>query len=122
MRALILVVVVAASCKDNDADKAIKHFEQSKIQLASIQVRQLAMEAFPIWARSHPEKTCPASLDELKDFTNMQELVDPWKHPLRMLCGADLPAGARGLAVYSLGADGQDGTSDDIKSWVQTKN
>jgi hypothetical protein len=119
MRALVLMVLVAPSCKQDEAEKAVKHFEQSKLELASMQVRELALEAYPVWARMHVETNCPGSLDELKEFTNHQELVDPWKHPFRMLCGADLPPGAHGLAVYSLGPDGQDGTADDVKSWVQ---
>jgi hypothetical protein len=34
-----------------------------------------------------------------------------------MLCGAELPAGAKGLAVMSAGEDGKEGTPDDLKSW-----
>jgi len=117
MRALILIVLLTASCNRRDPDKE-KAIAAKKLQLAALQVRQLAFEAFPTWARNHADKNCPGSLDELKELTSEPELVDPWKHPFRMLCGADLPAGARGLAVYSLGPDGADGTADDVKSWT----
>jgi hypothetical protein len=34
-----------------------------------------------------------------------------------MYCGANLPAGAHGLAIVSPGPDGKLGTADDVKSW-----
>jgi hypothetical protein len=36
---------------------------------------------------------------------------------MTMLCGQNLPPGARGIAVFSNGEDGKPNTSDDIKSW-----
>jgi hypothetical protein len=118
---MLLAVVVAAGC-NNAADKTMKKLEHSKIDLAAVQVRQLADEAFPMWARDHAKEACPDSLDELKPYTSMQELLDPWQHPFHMLCGANLPPDVRGLAVYSFGEDGQQDTADDIKSWLPVKN
>jgi hypothetical protein len=34
-----------------------------------------------------------------------------------MFCGANLPKGAKGLAIQSAGPDGKLDTKDDIKSW-----
>ncbi|HEX8106625.1 MAG TPA: hypothetical protein VF516_02805 [Kofleriaceae bacterium] len=42
---------------------------------------------------------------------------DIWGRPLKLLCGANLPPGAKGIGVLSLGEDGKEGTADDIKSW-----
>jgi hypothetical protein len=35
----------------------------------------------------------------------------------KMVCGKDMPASARGIAISSAGPDRKLGTSDDIKSW-----
>jgi hypothetical protein len=43
--------------------------------------------------------------------------ADPWGHPYRMACGANLPPGAKYIAVWSVGPDGQTGTADDVTSW-----
>jgi len=34
-----------------------------------------------------------------------------------MLCGPDLPSGAKDIAIVSFGPDGKEGTHDDIPSW-----
>lgn len=115
MRSLIVVIVLVAGCKKPAPTK-------SQLDLAKLEVTQLAVEAYPLWARDHADKPCPDSLDVLKEFTNRADLNDPWNHPLRMLCGPDAPAGAHGFGAYSLGPDGTDGTADDIKSWADAKN
>ena len=91
----------------------------SKSRLAKTQVEHLAMQAFPEWAMSHPDKACPDRIDELFDvmMTSPDLRVDPWQRPFKMLCGSSLPPGARGIAILSLGEDGVEGTADDVKSW-----
>jgi hypothetical protein len=39
------------------------------------------------------------------------------KNEFRMPCGDALPERARGIAVWSRGEDGINGTDDDIRSW-----
>jgi hypothetical protein len=80
-------------------------------------VKELAFEAFPTWAMSHPEKECPDRIEELLALANHTTAVDPWGHPFQMYCGPSLPPGAHGLAVVSAGPDGKVGSADDIKSW-----
>jgi prepilin-type N-terminal cleavage/methylation domain-containing protein len=41
---------------------------------------------------------------------------DPWKQPLHIAWSADA-YGATGFGVWSIGADGKDGTTDDLTSW-----
>ena len=92
-----------------------------KAQLVQVLVRAYVVEAYPEWQKANPGKTCPASLAELAGFLgappDVPTMVDPWDHPLVLLCGKDLPAGAQGIAVMSAGPDGKPGTADDVKSW-----
>lgn len=86
---------------------------------AELTVQNYANDAYPQWSAAHPDKACPDSISELDQYLGQAGAHgrDPWGHSYKMFCGANLPAGARGLAVMSLGPDGQEGTADDIKSW-----
>jgi hypothetical protein len=79
-------------------------------------VKQYAYEAYPQWAVAHPDQECPGDIAELAEYSSYQ-VLDPWGHKLVAQCGAALPAGAKGIAIHSLGPDGVDGTADDILSW-----
>lgn len=103
--------------KNLDEALALRTFpKQTKDQLAKIAVTKLAMEAYPQWAMAKPGKACPDSLAELIEYAEVKA-EDPWGRPYRLLCGANLPANAIGLAVVSDGADGKADTDDDVKSW-----
>jgi hypothetical protein len=82
-------------------------------------VQQYAFEAFPQWAVTHPDRMCPDKLADLNEFINNSDGNDAWGRPLKMMCGAMLPPGAKGIAVMSNGEDGREGTKDDIKSWEE---
>jgi general secretion pathway protein G len=97
--------------------KLINMFERSKIDLTRIKLNQYANEAFSHWAIAHPGKVCPESLSDLDAEMNSKDSNDSWGRPLKMLCGADLPPGSKRFAVMSVGADGKEGTDDDIRSW-----
>ena len=100
------------------AGKAIERgFEKGMHDVAVRDVQRYANEAYPMWARNQPDKACPASLSELNDELGRMGTLDPWGNPYKMMCGADLPPGAHGIAVMSPGPDGKEGTADDIKSW-----
>ncbi|HEX4453253.1 MAG TPA: hypothetical protein VH143_20420 [Kofleriaceae bacterium] len=86
-------------------------------ELAVIAVKQYAFEAYPRWAVEHPDQACPGALAELRELTSFDSDLDPWGHPYRVLCGASLPAGVKGLGVQSAGPDGQLDTADDVRSW-----
>jgi hypothetical protein len=64
------------------------------------------------WSRSARR---PSSSSSAR--VNDKDSNDSWGKPRTMLCGTNLPAGVRGLAVTSTGEDGQEGTPDDLKSW-----
>ena len=109
MKHLLLALALVAACNKADDQKALKEM--------SIAVKKYAFEAFPQWAAAHVDKECPTSLTELDQYIPGASHDDAWGTPLRMMCGKDLPAGARGLAVMSFGPDKKEGTADDIKSW-----
>jgi prepilin-type N-terminal cleavage/methylation domain-containing protein len=97
--------------------QVIKMFVKSQTDIARIAAHKLADEAYPAWAATNPGKHCPDTLADLAELGNQKTTTDPWGNPYKMLCGASLPPGLRGLAVSSPGEDGKDGTADDIKSW-----
>jgi hypothetical protein len=111
--AVAVSLVASGGCKQTSERGTV-----AEGNLAKMTVQKIAFEAYPQWAATHPDKACPASIDDLKDALGSEtSLTDPWGHPYKMLCGANLPKGARGFAVSSAGPDGADGTADDIKSW-----
>jgi hypothetical protein len=85
--------------------------------VAHSEVQEYAFEAYPKWSVEHADKECPDSLKELDKYLTLPSATDPWGHPYKMMCGQNLPAGATGIAILSMGPDGEEGTSDDIKSW-----
>ncbi len=89
----------------------------AKATQAKVDVEKYAFEAYPQWSMAHPDKACPDKLDDLNEYMNRKDLRDPWGNAFKMMCGASLPAGAKGVAILSFGPDGTEGTADDIKSW-----
>ena len=113
MKRVVMVFVLVGCSKESD---------QSKIDLAELAVKKIALEAYPQWAMRNPTKDCPSSIDELAEFVNgKDQLIDPWKRPIEILCGPSAPPEIKGLGAMSLGPDGKKGTDDDIKSWARAK-
>lgn len=107
---LVATIVVTAACSSGHAE--------DKRDFAARTAKKLAWEAYPEWLAAHPDRECPAKLADVVGRADIAT-TDPWGHPYKMMCGKrNLPHGAKGgLAVLSLGEDGQEGTADDIKSW-----
>ncbi|MFT3692150.1 MAG: prepilin-type N-terminal cleavage/methylation domain-containing protein [Kofleriaceae bacterium] len=101
--------------------RVMKLFGESKVHIAEDTVKKYAYEAYPSWSQAHPDKSCPAALSDLNEYMNSKDTKDPWGNEYKMYCGASLPAGAKGLAVKSLGENGkEDGPApqgDDVISW-----
>ncbi|HEX3482123.1 MAG TPA: prepilin-type N-terminal cleavage/methylation domain-containing protein [Kofleriaceae bacterium] len=97
--------------------KVMKMFGESRIDTTKIKLKKYAFEAYPSWAAAHPDKQCPGNISELNEYMNGNDSNDSWGRPIKMLCGANVPAGARGIALVSAGEDGKEGTEDDLKSW-----
>jgi hypothetical protein len=85
-------------------------------KLTQIKVQKYVHEAYPAWLQAHPGKECPKRLIELNEFMDDSDANDAWGRPLKMFCGDDLAAGAKGIEVLSLGRDAEEGTEDDIKA------
>lgn len=97
--------------------KVMKLFGESRIDTTKIKLKKYAYEAYPSWAAAHPDKQCPDKIADLNEYMNGNDSNDSWGRPIKMLCGANLPAGAKGVALLSAGEDGKEGTDDDLKSW-----
>jgi general secretion pathway protein G len=97
--------------------RVMRMFGESKVDIAHIAVEKYAFEAYPSWSSSHPDKACPDKLEDLNEYMNNKDIKDPWGNLYHMLCGQNLPAGAKGIAVVSDGEDGKAGTCDDVESW-----
>jgi len=109
-----IALVAFAGCGSKEATDKL---EASKRDIAKITANKLAVEAYPTWAMSHPDKACPDKIDDLAEYlSDKSALVDPWGHPYRFYCGPSAPPN-KGAGAMSLGPDGQEGTADDIKSW-----
>jgi prepilin-type N-terminal cleavage/methylation domain-containing protein len=97
--------------------KVMKMFGESRVDTTKIKLKKYAFEAYPSWSAAHPDKACPDKLADLNEYMNNDDSNDSWGKPIKMMCGANLPAGARGIALVSAGADNKEGTEDDLKSW-----
>jgi prepilin-type N-terminal cleavage/methylation domain-containing protein len=97
--------------------RVIGMFGKSKGDIAKATVTKFAYEAYPSWSAAHPDKPCPDKLEDLNAYMNNHDLTDPWGGQFKMLCGQDLPTGAKGIALVSPGEDAKEGTADDIRSW-----
>lgn len=85
-------------------------------KLTQIKVQKYVREAYPAWLQAHPGQECPHRLIELNEYMEDSDANDAWGRPLKMFCGEDLAAGAKGIEVLSLGRDAEEGTEDDIKA------
>lgn len=96
-------------------------FKSGEKDVARAQVKQMAFEAYRMWARdTDKDPPCPDKLEDLLKFTNSKTAKDPWKQDLIMLCGDNkghgMPEG-EDFGIISKGPDRKLGTADDIKSW-----
>ena len=114
---MIVLAIIALVMGLVVGPRVMKMFGESKVDTSRIKVTKYAFEAYPSWSASHPDKACPASIADLNEYMNNDDATDSWKQPLKMMCGQNLPPGAKGIAVMSIGEDGKEGTCDDIESW-----
>ena len=97
--------------------RVMKMFGESKVDIAQADRQEVRVRGVPAVVAAHPDKACPDKLEDLNEYMNNKDIKDPWGSQYKMLCGQNLPAGAKGLAVMSAGEDSKEGTADDIKSW-----
>lgn len=97
--------------------ESAKMIAKSDIENTKFKLHTLVFKAYPAWAAAHPGQVCPDSVSALGVYMGGRDTNDRWHRPIRMLCGAKLPPGAKGIGLVSAGADGKEGTEDDLKSW-----
>jgi general secretion pathway protein G len=96
--------------------KVIKMFKEAKSETAWMMAKEYE-SGYAKWMDDN-EGNCPEKLEDLLKYTNKKDLKDPWGQRYIMKCGESAPAEApNGFGVVSLGADGKEGTEDDIHSW-----
>lgn len=83
-------------------------YSESKYDRTKLEVQKLANEAFPQWARMHPN-ACP-SIADLLPYMDRPHVNDPWGSGYQLNCGA------QHIRVWSIGEDRKPNTSDDIRS------
>jgi general secretion pathway protein G len=101
--------------------QVLDRLKESKESLAKTGARKLAYEAYGQWAVSNPSKSCPDKLGDLYKYMSSESVKDPWESEFIMLCGDQLPAGAKGIGIVSPGPDKKANTPDDVKSWDEEK-
>jgi hypothetical protein len=77
-------------------------------------VQKYAHEAYRAWLRAHSGDECP-HMSDLVEYTEDKDPRDAWGHPMKVRCRTNLPGGAKGIEVVSLGRDAEE-SEDDIKS------
>lgn len=115
---MIVLAIIALVMGFLVGPRVLKAFGEAKEDTAKAVIKQFTYEAYPRWDANNAGKGCPSSLDELLEYMNKQDIKDPWGNDFIMQCGDNAPQEAKtGFAVVSKGADGKQGTEDDIKSW-----
>ena len=97
-----------------------RKLDEFGLQQLKLKLEKYVYEVYPRWVSAHPDKACPESMSDFGPDSPVRAIEgtnDIWGRPLKLLCGATLPPGAKGIGVLSLGEDGKEGTEDDIKSW-----
>jgi hypothetical protein len=85
-----------------------------KRKLTQTKVQKYAHEAYRAWLQTHAGDECP-HLADLVEYTEDKDPRDAWGHPMKVRCRMNLPGGAKGIEVVSLGRDAEE-SEDDIKS------
>lgn len=121
---IMIVIAILGILVAVIAPKVMDALGESKVETTKMRVNRYTTDWYIRW-NMKAEKPCPDSLLEVARAvdTNAKEseTLDAWKQPLKFMCGDNLPAGAKGIAVYSVGENGKDEHdvpgSDDIRSW-----
>lgn len=118
---LIVLAIIALVMGFLFGPRLLEMFGESKQKQAEIVVQEYASKAYTSWMLNNAGKSCP-TLAELAKYTNHEETEDPWGNEYIVVCGDNAPEGVpNGFGVLSKGADGKEGTDDDVKSWGKNK-
>jgi hypothetical protein len=92
---------------------AKEELENSKRELARLQVDRVANEWYPLWAVKSADAQCPKSIGDLTTAAagRADDANDPWGNAIEFECNT-----GGGIRAFSRGPDGKPGTADDISS------
>ena len=99
MKRALAILILAAGCKVTNDPKLKEHVATAKLDMARLRATS---EAFV-----QKNGRCPAAGE-------FERVADPWGRPYVLVC-----PGQKGHVtdVVSRGADGDVGTTDDVRSW-----
>lgn len=114
---MIVLAIIAVVMGFLVGPAVLRQFASSKVDTTRMAVKQIAFSAYGEWSQANISKQCPDSLEDLKKYLNSKSTKDGWGNELVMFCGSNSPTGDGQFSILSKGADGKQGTDDDIKSW-----
>ncbi len=114
---MIVLAIIALVMGLVVGPRVLDYYHRARIQTTQMKLEMYASQAFPAWAMAHPQAMCPEQIADLTEYANGRDANDAWGNPIKLMCGAQLPPGARHIALVSAGPDGKEGTDDDLKSW-----
>ena len=114
---MIVLAIIAVVMGFLVGPKVLAMFQSSKGDTTRMAVKGIAFDAYTQWSLANINKQCPDSLKDLEKFRNSKSIKDSWGNDFVMFCGDNTPAGDGKFAILSKGADGKQGTDDDIKPW-----
>lgn len=114
---MIVLAIIALVMGLVVGPRVIDYYHRARIETTQMKLEMYANQAFPAWSMAHPQAMCPERVADLAEFANGRDANDAWGNPIKLLCGTNLPPGARHIALVSAGPDGKEGTDDDLKSW-----
>lgn len=125
---LIVVLVILGMLAAVVGPKIVGKLSQSKEKIAKIQISELesALQVFSFDVGRYPTSAeglealvrNPGNLEAWKSSYLAKDLPkDPWGKPYGYRC----PGMHGDFDIYSVGADGIEGTEDDVTSWAETR-
>ena len=114
---LMVVVIIIAALAGMVLPRVLPASDEAKSNIARGDIANIAV-ALKLYRLQNDEfpKTEPG-LDALVPRYLEKTPRDPWKRPYRYLYpGRRSPSG---FDIWSLGADGQEGTEDDVTNWEE---
>ena len=99
----LAIAALFVTCVRILGDKELAGCTDSPEEIAALDVKRYAVEAYPLWRRQHPDLPCPES-------NKGSSTLDPWDSPYVFTCNATT------FRVVSAGPDRRLRTADDIAS------
>jgi general secretion pathway protein G len=112
---IMIVLAIIALIAGGVGTAVFKQFNKAKVQTARLRVKA-ARDATAQYMIDN-SSNCPKGIDDLvsQKYLDKNNAKDPWDKPLVFKCPGTNDTDAADIS--SSGADKQDGTPDDVKSW-----